>query len=89
MLGKGLLRYGYRKADTVVLDRDFKTRNSIISLFPNNTAQTLVEEHPGQIACLILEAETVEPPDNFLHEVQRLAKKWCPPHPRCYGESVS
>jgi glutamate-1-semialdehyde 2,1-aminomutase len=47
-----------------------------------SSVQTLVEEHPGQIACLILEAETVEPPDNFLHEVQRLAKKWCPPHPR-------
>src|SRR5262245_54137311 len=35
--------------------------------------EALFHEHPGQIACVLLEPETTEPPLNgFLHEVQRL-----------------
>jgi glutamate-1-semialdehyde 2,1-aminomutase len=37
------------------------------------SVKALFENYPGQIACLIMEAETaVAPVDNFLHEVQRL-----------------
>jgi glutamate-1-semialdehyde 2,1-aminomutase len=40
------------------------------------SVESLFEEHPGKIACVILEAETIEPPvNNFLHELQRLCKK--------------
>jgi glutamate-1-semialdehyde 2,1-aminomutase len=40
------------------------------------SVESLFEEHPGEIACVILEAETIEPPSkNFLHELQRLCKK--------------
>jgi glutamate-1-semialdehyde 2,1-aminomutase len=36
----------------------------------------LFERYPGQIACLMMEAETVEAPVNdFLHEVQRLCQE--------------
>jgi glutamate-1-semialdehyde 2,1-aminomutase len=38
--------------------------------------KSLFEEYSGQIACVILEAETVEAPkNNFLHELQRLCKE--------------
>jgi glutamate-1-semialdehyde 2,1-aminomutase len=38
--------------------------------------ESLFEEHPGEIACVMLEAETTEPPmNNFLHKLQRLCKK--------------
>ena len=38
-----------------------------------NSVHNLFEQHPGQIACLIMEAETVEAPrDNFLANVLRL-----------------
>ncbi len=40
------------------------------------SVKALFESYPGKIACVILEAETTEPPvDNFLHEVQRLCEK--------------
>lgn len=36
----------------------------------------LFEQYPGQIACVILEPATTEPPkDGFLHEVQELCRK--------------
>lgn len=35
--------------------------------------KSLFETYPGQIACLILEAEKIDPPiDNFLHEAKRV-----------------
>ena len=38
--------------------------------------KSLFEEYPGQIACVILEAETTEPPtNNFLSQLQRLCKE--------------
>jgi glutamate-1-semialdehyde 2,1-aminomutase len=38
--------------------------------------QKLFEEYPGQIACIILEAEASEAPvNNFLHELQRLCRE--------------
>jgi glutamate-1-semialdehyde 2,1-aminomutase len=38
--------------------------------------KSLFEEYPGQIACVILEAEAAEAPtNNFLHEVQHLCKE--------------
>ena len=41
-----------------------------------DSVKSLFEENPGQIACVILEAETAEPPmNNFLHELQRLCKE--------------
>jgi glutamate-1-semialdehyde 2,1-aminomutase len=41
-----------------------------------DSVKTLFEEHPGQIACVILEAETAEPPlNNFLGELQRLCQQ--------------
>ncbi|HMN27261.1 MAG TPA: glutamate-1-semialdehyde 2,1-aminomutase [Caldilineaceae bacterium] len=37
------------------------------------SVQQLFDRYPGQIACLVMEAETIEPPANqFLHEVKRL-----------------
>lgn len=37
---------------------------------------TLFEEHPGEIACVLLEPETTESPVNdFLHEVQRVCQQ--------------
>ena len=40
------------------------------------SVKVLFAKHPGQIACLILEAEKAEPPaKNFLQEVQRLCKE--------------
>lgn len=36
--------------------------------------KALIAQHPGQIACFILEPERTEPPkDNFLHELKRIA----------------
>ncbi len=41
-----------------------------------DSLNALFAAHPGQIACVILEAETTEPPANgFLHEVQRLSAR--------------
>ncbi len=41
-----------------------------------SSVKSLFAEHPGKIACLILESETTEPPvNNFLHEVQQLCQK--------------
>ncbi len=38
--------------------------------------KALVESHPGQIACVVLEAETTEAPrDNFLQQVQALCRE--------------
>ena len=38
------------------------------------SVKALIAQHPGQIACFILEPERTEPPkDNFLHELKRLA----------------
>jgi glutamate-1-semialdehyde 2,1-aminomutase len=40
------------------------------------SVESLFAEHPGEIACIILEVETTEPPmNNFLHELERLCKK--------------
>jgi glutamate-1-semialdehyde 2,1-aminomutase len=40
------------------------------------SVKTLFETYPGQIACLIMEAEKADPPvNNFLQEVQRLCKE--------------
>jgi glutamate-1-semialdehyde 2,1-aminomutase len=49
-----------------------------ISFHYNDLASVkrLFEEYPGQIACLMMEAERIEPPaDNFLHKVQQLCKE--------------
>ncbi len=50
---------------------------SLTVTFPYNDSaalQRLFEKHPGQIACLVLEAATaVEPVDGFLQEVRRLS----------------
>jgi glutamate-1-semialdehyde 2,1-aminomutase len=54
------------------------TRNLTVKFHYNDlrSVESLFEEHPGEIACLILEAETTEPPiNNFLHELQRLCRK--------------
>ncbi len=38
------------------------------------SVKALIAQHPGQIACFILEPERAEPPkDNFLHELKRIA----------------
>ncbi len=38
------------------------------------SVKALIAQHPGQIACFILEAERTDPPkDNFLHDLKRLA----------------
>jgi glutamate-1-semialdehyde 2,1-aminomutase len=38
-----------------------------------DSVEALFAEHPGQIACLIMEAEKNDPPiDNFLHEARRV-----------------
>ena len=53
-------------------------RNMTLKFHYNDLAsvETLFSEHPGEIACIILEAETTEPPvTNFLHELQQLCKK--------------
>jgi glutamate-1-semialdehyde 2,1-aminomutase len=53
-------------------------RNLTVKFHYNDLAsiESLFEEHPGEIACVMLEAETTEPPmNNFLHELQRLCKK--------------
>ena len=53
-------------------------RNLTLKFHYNDLAsvESLFEGHPGEIACVILEAETTEPPvNNFLHELQRLCKK--------------
>jgi glutamate-1-semialdehyde 2,1-aminomutase len=40
------------------------------------SVQTLFAEHPGEIACVLLEPETSEPPANgFLHKVQRICQQ--------------
>jgi glutamate-1-semialdehyde 2,1-aminomutase len=40
------------------------------------SVESLFAEHPGEIACVLLEPETTEPPmNNFLHELQRLCKE--------------
>ncbi len=37
------------------------------------SVQALFDQYPGQVACLIMELERIDPPvDNFLHEVKRL-----------------
>jgi glutamate-1-semialdehyde 2,1-aminomutase len=53
-------------------------RNLTLKFHYNDLAsvESLFNDHPGEIACLILEAETTEPPaNNFLHELQQLCKK--------------
>ncbi len=41
-----------------------------------SSLRALIAQHPGQIACVILEAETSEAPrDNFLQEVEALCRK--------------
>jgi glutamate-1-semialdehyde 2,1-aminomutase len=53
-------------------------RNLTLKFHYNDLAsvESLFEGHPGEIACVILEAETTEPPvNNFLHELQRHCKK--------------
>ena len=41
-----------------------------------DSVRALFAEHPGRIACLIMEPEKEDPPrDNFLHEVQRLCRE--------------
>jgi glutamate-1-semialdehyde 2,1-aminomutase len=53
-------------------------RNLTLKFQYNNLAsvESLFSAHPGQIACLILEAETTEPPaNNFLHDLKRLCEK--------------
>jgi glutamate-1-semialdehyde 2,1-aminomutase len=53
-------------------------RNLTLKFHYNDLASVefLFEKHPGEIACIILEAETIEPPiNNFLHELERLCKK--------------
>jgi glutamate-1-semialdehyde 2,1-aminomutase len=53
-------------------------RNLTVKFHYNDLAsvESLFEEHPGEIACVILEAESTELPiNNFLHELQRLCKK--------------
>lgn len=50
-------------------------RNLTVKFHYNNltSVQALFEQYPGEIACLIMEAETATPPaNNFLHEVKRL-----------------
>jgi len=38
--------------------------------------KALIEQHPGQVACVVLEAETTEAPrENFLQEVQALCRQ--------------
>jgi glutamate-1-semialdehyde 2,1-aminomutase len=40
-----------------------------------DSVKALFDEHPGEIACVILEAETIDAPvNNFLHELQHLCK---------------
>lgn len=40
------------------------------------SVKALFEKYPGKIACIIMEAEKVDPPvNNFLHEVQRLCRE--------------
>ena len=51
------------------------TRNMTIKFHYNNieSVKELFDHYPGQIACLIMEAERLEPPaDNFLHKVKEL-----------------
>jgi glutamate-1-semialdehyde 2,1-aminomutase len=53
-------------------------RNLTVKFRYNDLAsvESLFAEHPREIACVILEAETTEPPVNsFLHELQRLCQK--------------
>lgn len=41
-----------------------------------NTLKTLIDEHPGEIACVVMEPEATEPPrDGFLQDVQTLCRK--------------
>lgn len=50
----------------------------MIKLFRYNDITTLIkliDEFPGQIACVVMEAETIEAPrDDFLHKVQKLCR---------------
>lgn len=40
------------------------------------SVEALFEAHPGEIACVVMEPETCEPPVNgFLHEVQRICRQ--------------
>ena len=52
---------------------------SLTSTFRYNDIESLralCREHPGRVACVILEAEKSEPPrDNFLHELQALCAR--------------
>jgi glutamate-1-semialdehyde 2,1-aminomutase len=53
-------------------------RNLTFKFHYNDLAsvESLFGEHRGEIACVILEPETTEPPtNNFLHELERLCKK--------------
>jgi len=50
-------------------------RDLTVSFYYNDLAsiQSLFDQYPGEIACLIMEPERVEPPeDNFLQEAKRL-----------------
>ncbi|MBF2048597.1 MAG: glutamate-1-semialdehyde 2,1-aminomutase [Elainella sp. C42_A2020_010] len=53
-------------------------QNLTVKFHYNNLAsvQALFAQYPGQIACLIMEAETAVPPiDDFLHQVQQLCHR--------------
>jgi glutamate-1-semialdehyde 2,1-aminomutase len=52
-------------------------RNLTVTFHYNDLAsvESLFDEHPGEIACVILEAETTDPPkNNFLHDLQQLCR---------------
>ncbi|MCE7981220.1 MAG: glutamate-1-semialdehyde 2,1-aminomutase [Caldilinea sp. CFX5] len=52
-----------------------RTRQATLKFRYNDlaTVEALFAQYPNQIACLVMEAETTEPPaDNFLHKVQQL-----------------
>ena len=53
-------------------------RNLTVKFHYNDLAsvESLFAEHPGEIACVLLEPETTDPPvNNFLHDLHRLCKK--------------
>jgi glutamate-1-semialdehyde 2,1-aminomutase len=42
----------------------------------SDSLRTLIEQYPGKIACVVLEAETIEAPrQGYLHEVEALCRK--------------
>lgn len=54
------------------------TKDLTVKFYYNNldSVQALFNQYPNQIACLIMEAEKYDPPENnFLHEVHRLCRE--------------